>query len=93
MLISWKDCIRLEVILKSFPLSPKTGHVNEIHSKADTIKEMITNKYDIIRNNISHNKILTEPAKVKLIDTKIIPYRASTTRQTPIRYQGQADLI
>ena len=55
MLISWKDCIRLEVIPKSFPMPPETGHVNEIQSKADTIKEMITNKYDIIRDYSCHN--------------------------------------
>ena len=35
--------------------------------------------------------MLTEPAKVKLKDIKIIPYRASTTRQIPILYQGQAN--
>ena len=86
MIISWRDCIRLEVILKTFPISPEPGYVNEIQNEADAIKETISNKYYIIRDDISHNKILTEPTKLQLKDTKIIPYRASTTRQIPIQY-------
>ena len=38
MLISWKDCIQLEIIPKCFLLPPETGHVNEIQSEADPSK-------------------------------------------------------
>ena len=70
------------------PTTRTVRQVHDIHTEAETIRETIANKYDIIRDDISHNKILSEPAKVKLKDTKIIPYRVSTTRQIPIQYQG-----
>ena len=44
MIISWRDCIRLEVIPKTFSIPPEPGHVNNIQNEADTIKETITNK-------------------------------------------------
>ena len=84
MILSWRDCIQQQIVPQPFPLPNQEGQINEIQSEAEAIKEAITNKFNIIRNNISHNKILTEPGKVKLKDTKIIPYRASTTRQIPI---------
>ena len=70
MILSWRDCIQLEIIPNTFPLSNQEGQINEIQSEAEAIKEAVTNKFNIIRDNISHNKILTEPAKVKLKDTK-----------------------
>ena len=72
MILSWRNCIKLKIVPNTFRLA-KIGEVNDIQTEAEVIKETITNKYDIIRDNISHNKILTEPAKVKIKDIKIIP--------------------
>ena len=55
LIILWRDCICLEVVPNTFPFPPTTGHVNDIQNEAKAIKEMITNKYDIIRDDISHN--------------------------------------
>ena len=65
MIISWRDCHRLEVVPNKFPLPPTIRKVNDICTEAETIRETITNKYNIIRDNISNNKILMELAKVK----------------------------
>ena len=65
--------------------------MNKLHNEAETVKETITNKFKIIRDDISLNKILMEPTKVKLKDATVTPYRVSITRQIPLRYQAQAD--
>ena len=70
MIISWQDCIHLQVVPNIFPIPPDPGNINGIQNEADAIKETITNKYVIIRDDISHNKILTKPAKVKLTKTQ-----------------------
>ena len=90
MILSWQDCIQLKIVPETFPLPSNLGQVNEIHNKVETIKETLTNKFEIIRDDISLSKILTDPIYTKLWDTKITPYRASTTRQIPLRYQAQS---
>ena len=77
MILLWRDCIELNIVLNMFPLPKQGGQINEIQTEAEAIKETISNKYNIIRD-------LTEPAKNK--GMKIIPYRASTTRQIPLWY-------
>ena len=82
-------------------LHPTRGHPkNLLHTpRAGTCKQHTKrgrhhqgdDHKQVIRDDISHKKILTEPTKVKLKDTKIIPYRASMTSQILMRYQGQAD--
>ena len=88
MILSWQDCIKLRIVPMTFPLSTHLGQVAEIHNKAEAIRDKQIRDH---LGDISHNKILTDPTKINLRDTKITQYRASTTRQIPLRYQAQAD--
>ena len=38
MIISWRDCIRLEVIPNNFLILLEPGNVNDIQNEADAIK-------------------------------------------------------
>ena len=78
MILSWQDCIELRIVSATFPIPTHLGQVAEIHNEAEAIRENIINKFEIIHDDISHNKILKDPTKIKVQDTKITPYKAST---------------
>ena len=59
MILLWKDCIELDIVPNTLPLPKTDWHINEIQKEVEAIKETISNKYDMIRDDISHNKILT----------------------------------
>ena len=63
MIQSWQDCIQLRIVPKTFPPPLNLGEMNEIHNKAEEIKKTITNKFEIIQDDISTNKILMDPTK------------------------------
>ena len=52
MILSWGDCIELNIVPNMLPLPKQEGQINEIQTEAEAIKEMITDKLDIIRDDI-----------------------------------------
>ena len=89
MLLSWKDCIALNIIQSNFPLP--THVAANVESEASAIKNILCNEYSILRDEITSELIKTPPIKVKLKDGPIKAFKATTTRQVPLRYQNKAD--
>ena len=101
MLLSWQDCISLGIISESFPLpvnlgqvhstSPDRGSTPSDDSQASQIKQEILQEFpNTVQDSLSPFPINSGKMHITLKDGPITPYRASVTRQIPLRYQDDA---
>ena len=101
LLLSWQDCKSLGVIPQTFPYPADVGRVQTVgphHVSSDKEPEILKKRVvaefsDVVKNSLSKQGISAGKMHVKLVDGPISPYRASVTRQIPLRYQEDADKV
>ena len=54
MIVSWRDCIRFNIIPSTFPLPPSTVNINSTQEEAEAIKLATYSKLGIHRKPTTH---------------------------------------
>jgi hypothetical protein len=92
MLLAWQDCIQLGIIPPSFPQPRNFGSINQTSNPIDCIKHNLFVEFDsTMQDQIAPKPIHTDkPMHIELVDGPIKPFRATATRQIPLRYQKEA---
>ena len=84
ILVAWHDLVPLHVISESFPACLCAIHY-------EPIQEEIVNMYpEVFRDALSEEPMNVPPVHIYLTENAV-PYRISTPRQVPLRFQNEAD--
>ena len=75
---------------KYFPLPPSAGNVNFIH-RGKAKRLTYTDDKKVLNEHRTQEALYIPPAKKEMDLQGETPYKASTTRQIPLRYQAKAE--
>ena len=96
VLVSWHDLQALGIIPRSFPSSSASANSVQRLSSAyipeDSIEKIKEDFKDVLSDKLNSKPMAGPPMRIHLKEGAI-PFRISTARQVPLRFQAEADKV